>query len=248
MKTIPAKSILQKNKSGAWFGNDYNMNLYKGCCHGCIYCDSRSGCYNIDNFDEVRAKENALEILRDELKRRTPGIIGTGSMSDPYNPFEKTEQLSRRAAELIRGSGFGLTVVTKSPLITRDIDVFGEIAAEQPLLLKMTITTADDGFCRLLEPNVLRHLKGLLRLDFLRGLRLCRSCRSSMIPPRISAALFDGRENVEFARFFLFSDLLSATVSANIFTAAFHGFFPKNRLRRCIPSGSAALTSAFRRE
>ena len=72
MKTIPAKSILQKNKSGAWFGNDYNMNLYKGCCHGCIYCDSRSDCYNIDNFDEVRAKENALEILRDELKRRTP--------------------------------------------------------------------------------------------------------------------------------------------------------------------------------
>lgn len=154
MKTIPAKSILQKNKSGAWFGNDYNMNLYKGCCHGCIYCDSRSDCYNIDNFDEVRAKENALEILRDELKRRTPGIIGTGSMSDPYNPFEKTEQLSRRAAELIRGSGFGLTVVTKSSLITRDIDVFGEIAAEQPLLLKMTVTTADDRLCRLLEPNV----------------------------------------------------------------------------------------------
>lgn len=155
MLTIPAKTILQKNKSTEWFGNDYNMNLYRGCCHGCIYCDSRSDCYGIENFDEVRAKENALTILRDELRRKVkPGVIGTGSMSDPYNPFEETEQLSRHAAELIDAYNFGLTVITKSPLITRDIDIFTSIKEHSPILLKMTITTCDDGLSRLIEPNV----------------------------------------------------------------------------------------------
>jgi len=155
MKTIPAKTILQKNKSSDWFGNDYNMNLYRGCCHGCIYCDSRSECYGIENFDEVRAKENALMILRDELRRKVrSGVIGTGSMSDPYNPHEKTELLSRHAAELIDAFGFGLTVITKSALITRDIDVFQSIKEHSPVLLKMTVTTADDELCKLIEPNV----------------------------------------------------------------------------------------------
>lgn len=153
METIPAKTILQKNKSAAWFGNDYNMNLYRGCCHGCIYCDSRSECYRIDDFDKVRAKENALAILRDELKRKTPGVVGTGSMSDPYNPLEKSALLSRHAAELIGAFGFGLTVITKSTLITRDIDVFSEIREHSPILLKMTVTTADDALSRLIEPN-----------------------------------------------------------------------------------------------
>lgn len=124
MKTVPAKTILQKNKTSEWFGNDYNMNLYRGCCHGCIYCDSRSECYHVEDFETVRAKENALEILRDELQRKIrSGIIGTGAMSDPYNPFEKTELLTRHALELIFAYGFGITVVTKSSLITRDIDV-----------------------------------------------------------------------------------------------------------------------------
>lgn len=153
MKTIPAKTILQKNKSTAWFGNDYNMNLYRGCCHGCVYCDSRSECYRIERFDEVRAKENALPILRDELRRKTPGIVGTGSMSDPYNPFEESELLSRHAAELIDAFGFGLTVITKSTLITRDIDIFQSIREHSPILLKMTVTTADDTLSRLVEPN-----------------------------------------------------------------------------------------------
>lgn len=155
MKTIPAKTILQKNKSSDWFGNDYNMNLYRGCYHGCIYCDSRSECYGIENFDEVRAKENALMILRDELRRKVrSGVIGTGSMSDPYNPHEKTELLSRHAAELIDAFGFGLTVITKSALITRDIDIFQSIKEHSPVLLKMTVTTADDELCKLIEPNV----------------------------------------------------------------------------------------------
>lgn len=154
MKTVSAKTILQKNKTTDWFGNDYNMNLYRGCCHGCIYCDSRSECYGIENFDEVRAKENALLILRDELRRKIrSGVIGTGSMSDPYNPFEETEQLSRHASELIYAYGFGLTVITKSPLITRDIDIFQSIKEHSPVLLKMTITTCDDSLSKLIEPK-----------------------------------------------------------------------------------------------
>jgi len=155
MKTVPAKTILQKNKTSEWFGNDYNMNLYRGCCHGCIYCDSRSECYHVEDFDTVHAKENALEILRDELRRKVKsGIIGTGAMSDPYNPFEKTELLTRHSLELISAYGFGLTVITKSDLITRDIDVYKEIAENSPVLCKMTITTADDDLCGIIEPNV----------------------------------------------------------------------------------------------
>lgn len=155
MLTIPCKTILQKNKTSEWFGNDYNMNLYRGCCHECIYCDSRSECYHVDNFDTVRAKENALVILRDELRRKIrKGIIGTGAMSDPYNPFEQTELLTRHALELISAYEFGITVITKSPLIARDIDVYCEIAELSPVLCKMTVTTADDELCRLIEPNV----------------------------------------------------------------------------------------------
>ncbi len=155
MQTISCKTILQKNKSSEWFGNDYNMNLYKGCCHGCIYCDSRSECYRIDDFDTVRAKENCLEILRDELRRKVKtGVIGTGAMSDPYNPFEKNERLTEKALMLIDAYDFGVTVVTKSDLITRDIDLYRQIAEHSPVLCKMTVTSADDKLCRVVEPNV----------------------------------------------------------------------------------------------
>lgn len=155
MKTIPAKTILQKNKSTEWFGNDYNMNLYRGCCHGCIYCDSRSSCYRIEDFDTVCVKENCLQILRDELRRKVrTGIIGTGAMSDPYNSFEKTELVTRHALELIDAFEFGATVITKSDLIVRDIDIYKSISEHSPVLCKMTITTSDDKLCKLIEPNV----------------------------------------------------------------------------------------------
>ena len=154
MEYIKAKTILQKNKTSDWFGNDYNMNLYRGCCHGCIYCDSRSECYHIENFDTVRGKENCLEILRDELRRKVrTGIIGTGSMSDPYNPFEKTERLTERSLMLIDAYNFGITTITKSPLITRDIPLYKQIAEHSPVLCKMTVTTYDDKLCRTVEPN-----------------------------------------------------------------------------------------------
>ncbi len=155
MEYIKAKTILQKCKDTSWFGNDYNMNLYRGCCHGCIYCDSRSDCYQIEDFDKVRAKDNALMILRDELRRKVKsGVIGTGSMSDPYNPFERDERLTEKSLMLIDAYGFGITVITKSPLITRDIPLYKQIAEHSPVLCKMTITTADDRLSRLVEPRV----------------------------------------------------------------------------------------------
>jgi len=155
MDTIPAKTILQKNKSTDWFGSDYNMNLYRGCSHGCIYCDSRSNCYHVDNFEQVRAKENCLQILRDELRRKVrTGIVGTGAMSDPYNPFEEAEQLTRHALELIDAYEFGAAVLTKSPLIERDTDVLCSIAEHSPVLCQVTVTAADDNLSRLVEPYV----------------------------------------------------------------------------------------------
>lgn len=154
METIPAKTILGRTKGG-WFGTDYMMNLYRGCCHGCIYCDSRSDCYGIDDFERVRAKENALALLRDELRRKVrTGVVGTGAMSDPYNPFEETELLTRHALELINAYGFGAVVLSKSALIARDADILLEIAKHSPAMAKMTVTTCDDELCRLIEPNV----------------------------------------------------------------------------------------------
>lgn len=125
MEYIPAKTILSGYAANnAWFGVNYNMNIYKGCCHGCIYCDSRSECYRVENFDTVRAKDKALAIIARELKaKRRTGVVGTGAMSDPYNPFEREHRLTRGALELIDGRRFGVSIATKSDLVTRDIDV-----------------------------------------------------------------------------------------------------------------------------
>ncbi len=154
MEYIPAKTIITKNKSTAWFGNDYNMNIYKGCCHGCIYCDSRSDCYGVEDFDRVRTKENALEIIRNDLRRKVKkGVIGTGAMSDPYNPFEKELCLTRHALELIDAYEFGVTIATKSTLLTRDIDILQSIKEHSPVLAKITITTVDDALAGKLEPG-----------------------------------------------------------------------------------------------
>jgi len=155
MEFIPAKSIISGYADNtSWFGTNYNMNIYRGCCHGCIYCDSRSDCYHVDNFDEVRAKENALAIIERELKsKRRKGVVGTGAMSDPYNPLESDYRLTRGALALINTYEFGIGIATKSDLITRDIDILKEIQTHSPVLIKLTITAYDDGLCRKLESN-----------------------------------------------------------------------------------------------
>lgn len=152
---IPAKTMVTKTKDNSWFGIDYNMNIYRGCCHGCIYCDSRSDCYRIQDFDQVKAKEHALMTIRDDLRRKVKkGVVGTGSMSDPYNPFEKELNLTRHSLELIDAFGFGAAIATKSPLIFRDVDILECIREHDPVLCKITITTIDDQLARKIEPGV----------------------------------------------------------------------------------------------
>lgn len=155
MEYIPAKTIVTKTKNSDWFGIDYNMNIYKGCCHGCIYCDSRSDCYRIGEFDRVRAKENALMIVRDDLRRKVKkGVVGTGAMSDPYNPFEKELNLTRHSLELVDAFGFGASIATKSPLLLRDADILESIREHSPVLCKITVTTIDDRLSQKIEPGV----------------------------------------------------------------------------------------------
>jgi DNA repair photolyase len=153
MEYVPAKTILSRTKNRAWFGTDYNMNLYRGCCHGCIYCDSRSDCYRIEEFDRVRVKQDALRILRDELARKPAGLAAMGAMSDPYNPFEENLQLTRRALTLLDAYEFGVALATKSDLVARDADILVDIRAHSPVLVKVTVTTCDDALAAKLEPQ-----------------------------------------------------------------------------------------------
>lgn len=155
MELIPAKTIVTKNKDTSWFGSDYNMNLYRGCSHGCIYCDSRSSCYRVDDFENVKAKENALFIVRDDLRRKVKkGVVGTGAMSDPYNPHETEMELTKHSLELIGAFGFGVSMLTKSTGILRDILLYQLIAEQSPVNCMLTITTCDDALSKKLEPGV----------------------------------------------------------------------------------------------
>lgn len=154
MDFIPARTIVSGYFQGAnWFGNNYNMNIYKGCSHGCIYCDSRSDCYKVENFDQVRGKADALAVIERDLRaKRKTGVIGTGAMSDPYNPLEQEHRLTRGALELIDKYRFGISICTKSDLVIRDIDILKRIQAHSPVLVKVTITAWDDDLCSKLEP------------------------------------------------------------------------------------------------
>ncbi|MBR4461029.1 MAG: radical SAM protein [Erysipelotrichaceae bacterium] len=156
MEFIQTKTILSKVSYGEqWFGVDCNMNLYRGCPHGCIYCDSRSECYVIENYDQPKGKENALAILEQELrKKRSKGVIGLGSMSDTYNPLEKEYEQTRGALKLIRNYGFGTAIDTKSDLILRDIDLLKEIKEQNNVIIKITVTTPHDELAGIIEPHV----------------------------------------------------------------------------------------------
>ena len=156
MEFIKSKTILSKEKYGAeWYGIDYKMNLYRGCSHGCIYCDSRSNCYHIDNFDIPKGKENALEILENELaRRREKGVVGIGSMSDTYNHFEKKYEQTRGALKLLSKYGFGVSIDTKSNLILRDLDILKKINSKSNVIIKFTITTPNDELSKIIEPHV----------------------------------------------------------------------------------------------
>ena len=147
MHFVKAKGILSP---------DNGMNLYRGCLHGCIYCDSRSLCYQMDHpFEDIEVKENALALLEKALRsKRKRCMIGTGSMSDPYLPMERELKLTRGALELIRDHGFGAAVLTKSTLVLRDLDLLDQINRRSKAVVQMTLTTHDDRLCQILEPNV----------------------------------------------------------------------------------------------
>ena len=132
------------------------MNLYRGCRHGCIYCDSRSACYRMEHpFEDIEVKQNALTLLEDALRRkRRPCMIATGSMSDPYTPPEEELRYTRRALELILQYGFGMTLLTKSSLVLRDLDLLQRINSQTKCVVQMTLTTWEESLCRILEPNV----------------------------------------------------------------------------------------------
>lgn len=132
------------------------MNLYRGCTHGCIYCDSRSKRYNMQHdFEDIEVKSNALELLEDALRRkRKKCMIGTGAMCDPYMHIEKELKLTRRALELIDKYGFGLAIQTKSDLILRDLDLLKSINSKAKCVVQITLTTYDEKLCRIIEPKV----------------------------------------------------------------------------------------------
>lgn len=146
MHFVSAKSIL----------NTHGINIYRGCAHGCVYCDSRSKCYQFTHdFEDIEVKQNAPELLEEALrKKRKRCMIGTGSMGDPYVPAEKELRLTRRCLEIIERYNFGAAVLTKSDLLLRDLDLLARINNKTKAVVQMTLTTADDNLCKILEPGV----------------------------------------------------------------------------------------------
>ena len=150
MHFVDAKGIL--TGSGGYYG----MNIYRGCTHGCIYCDSRSRCYQFKHpFEDIEVKQNAPDLLEKALKsKRRKCMIGTGAMSDPYMHCEEDLRLTRRCLEIILENGFGVAIQTKSDRILRDIDLLSKINSSAKCVVQITLTTYDDDLCRILEPNV----------------------------------------------------------------------------------------------
>ena len=150
MHFVDAKGILTAGMSSC------GMNVYRGCAHGCIYCDSRSRCYSFTHpFEDIEVKRNAPALLEKALRaKRRRCMIGTGSMADPYMPCEEELCLTRRCLELLLQYGFGATVITKSDRILRDIGLLEQLSRQSRCVVQMTLTTWDETLCGILEPGV----------------------------------------------------------------------------------------------
>lgn len=148
--------VMHKVNAKQLLSSDNGMNIYRGCTHGCIYCDARSKCYQMNHaFEDIEVKENAPIILEEKLKRkRKKAMIATGAMSDPYIPEEKQLLKTKACLEVIEKYGFGLCIQTKSNLILRDLDLLKAINKKSKCVVQMTLTTADINLCRKIEPNV----------------------------------------------------------------------------------------------
>lgn len=193
IKEIEAKSILTYNRyPEQWFGVNHNVNMYRGCQHGCIYCDSRSSCYHIEDFDgEILVKVNGPELLEKELARKRKKVtVGTGAMSDCYMPVEKKYELTRQCIELIHKYRMRLHISTKSKLILRDIDLIEAVAHNSYANVAVTITTADDGLAKTIEPGAATSTE---RFDVLRQLRDRGIIAGILLMPQLPYLMEDRR-------------------------------------------------------
>ncbi len=169
MHFVDAKEIL--TGSGGYQG----MNIYRGCSHGCIYCDSRSKCYHFTHpFEDIEVKQNAPELLETALRsKRKKCMIGTGAMSDPYMHCEESLRLTRRCLEIILKYEFGVAVQTKSDRVMQDMELLDAINQKTKAVVQMTLTTFDDDLCRIIEPHVCNTKRRIEVLD---------ECRKRDIP------------------------------------------------------------------
>ncbi len=189
MHFVEAKGILSAN------GGYNGMNIYRGCSHGCIYCDSRSTCYQFSHpFEDIEVKQNAPQLLEKALQsRRRQCMISTGSMSDPYMPCEKSLRLTRKCLQVIKKYGFGAAILTKSDLIMDDIDLLDEINRKARCVVQMTLTTYDDKLCSILEPHVCNTRRRIEVLEKMKERGIDTIVWLTPILPFIN----DTRENVE---------------------------------------------------
>lgn len=186
MHEVRAKGILSQQNG---------MNIYRGCTHGCIYCDSRSTCYQMNHlFEDIEVKVNAPELLEDALRRkRKKCMIGTGAMCDPYMPIEGKFGLMRRCLEIIDRYGFGVSLQTKSDLVLRDLDLLKRINNRSKCVVEMTLTTADPKLCGILEPNVCNTRRRAEVLEIMRDEGIPTVVWMTPVLPFIN----NTRENVE---------------------------------------------------
>lgn len=186
MHFVEAKGILSAHNG---------MNLYRGCTHGCIYCDSRSRCYQFTHpFEDIEVKRNAPELLEKALRsKRKKCMIGTGAMCDPYMHCEEELGLTRKCLEIIDRYEFGAAIQTKSDRILRDLELLRSINEKARCVVQMTLTTYDENLCRILEPNVSTTKERVRALEIFRDSGIPTVVWLSPILPYIN----DTRENVE---------------------------------------------------
>jgi len=196
MEYIDAKTILTNSRINDYYLKaEYIMNIYRGCSHGCIYCYARSNYYEkTDNFANIRAKKDALRILRDDLlKKKKTGVILTAGASDPYNPEEKEHKLTRNALELINAYRFGICIITKSELVTRDKDILLDIKEHSPSTVNFTITCSDDDLCMKVEPFVSTTTERFKAIEYLSKNGIITGVLIDPVIPYIT----DTKENVQ---------------------------------------------------
>lgn len=198
MHKVQAKSILSAQNG---------MNIYRGCTHGCIYCDARSTCYQMAHeFEDIEVKANAPILLEQALRsKRKKCMIGTGAMSDPYLHIEKELQLTRQCLKLIDEYGFGLAIQTKSDMILRDLDLLKSIHNKSKCVVQMTLTTYDDDLCKVIEPNVCTTKRRIEVLNILRDEGIPTICWMTPTLPYIN----DTEDNIR--------SILNACIQANVY-------------------------------